>query len=170
MNKILLTLAVAAALLTLLTFALPQRVHVERRAFIDAPADALYALAISNAGYQEFNPYKSADPELEIRLFGPSSGVGSGFRFDGADGNGTQTIARVEANRAVEFAIEMDDYGPATQTLAFESRDGGTEVTWTMDKDMGQNPIARVFGLFMDSMIGKHFNKGLENLTSVTAA
>ncbi len=172
MNKIFLIsggVAALIALLALLAFALPRQVHVERRALVAAPASALYTLAISNRGYQRFNPFKTADPSLDIKLFGPASGVGSGFRFEGGDGNGTQTVARLERDRSIEFAVEMDDYGPSTQTLSFEPTEGGTMVTWAMDKDMGNNPIGRVFGALMDSMVGKHFAQGLENLGSISS-
>ena len=59
--------AIGGALLgaTLLApFALPRACRVERSLVVQAPADALYALAASNEGYQRFNPFRTRDPEL----------------------------------------------------------------------------------------------------------
>ena len=152
-----LALAAAGAML------LPRQVRVERSAVIAAaPADIL-ALAASNAGYQRFNPYKTADTDLKIDLFGPDSGVGSGFAFDGKDGKGTQTVAEVGPAH-VRYAIDLGRMGQPTQTIATAPEAGGTRVTWMMEADMGLNPVARVFGLFMDGMIGKTFDLGLANL------
>ena len=152
-----LVLATAGAML------LPRQVRVERSAVIDAaPADIL-ALAASNTGYQRFNPYKSADAALKIDLFGPDSGVGSGFAFDGKDGKGTQTVSEVGPAH-VRYAIDLGRMGQPTQIISAKPEMSGTRVTWVMEADMGLNPVARVFGLFMDGMIGKTFDQGLANL------
>ncbi|MEL6643476.1 MAG: SRPBCC family protein [Pseudomonadota bacterium] len=157
---------VAAA--TAATYLLPSKVTVERTATVAAdPADVL-ALAASNTGYQAFNPYKEADPNLQITHFGPASGVGSGFRFDGKDGKGTQTVAEVSDSHVL-YDIDMGPMGKPRQTITVRPTTEGTEVTWRMDADMGANPVFRVFGLFMDSMMGKIFDKGLANLAKAAA-
>ena len=162
------TAATALVALSALPFALPADVHVERSAVIDAAPETLYGLIASNEGYQSFNPYKSADPDLKIALHGPASGVGSGFDFDGKDGTGRQVIAAVEPNRAVHMDIDLGAMGQPTQSFLLEPVEGGTRVTWGMDMSFGKNPIGRVFGLFMDRMVGGTFDKGLENLARVT--
>ncbi len=165
------TLAIAAgalALGTAATYLLPRSVHVERVAVIDAEPAEVLALAASNTGYQVFNPYKAADPDLKIDIFGPETGVGSGFHFDGKDGKGTLTVAKI-TDDAVVYAIDLGPMGQPTQTISVRAVDGGTEVTWSVDADMGMNPVFRVFGLFMDGMMGKTFDQGLSNLADATA-
>ena len=154
-----LTLAAAGSLL------LPRHVYVERQATLQGDADAVLTLAASNAGYQQFNPYITADPALKIEPFGPTTGVGSGFAFDGKDGKGTMTVADVSA-QAVRYDIDLGPMGTPTQTIAALPTDAGVQVTWSMDADMGFNPIGRVMGLFMDGMIGKTFETGLGNLAA----
>ena len=151
-------------------YALPGQVHVERSAVIDAAPEELFALIASNEGYQTFNPYKSADPDLKIALHGPSSGVGSGFDFDGKDGKGTSVVSALEENRSVTMEIDLGAMGKPTQTFLLESTEGGTRVTWGMDMAFGKNPIGRVMGLFMDRMVGGTFDTGLANLARVTQA
>jgi len=154
-------LAIAAAGSLLL----PRRVHVERQMTLQAEPHDILSLAASNTGYQRFNPYISTDPDLSITHFGPSEGVGSGFHFDGKDGKGRQTVAAV-TKQSVSYAIDLGPMGQPTQTISVTPTANGSLVTWSMDTDLGINPIARVIGRFMDSMMGRIFEKGLKNLAS----
>lgn len=167
-KKIALGTAAVLALVTVTTFALPRHVTIERSAMMDAAPDAVIALAASNAGYQSFNPYRDLDPNLQVELFGPTSGVGSGFSFESQDGAGQQTVASVEPG-LVAFDLDLGPLGQPTQAISAVSVDGGAEVTWTMDMDLGMNPVFRVMGLFMDGMIGSNFELGLANIADVTA-
>lgn len=156
------------ALIAATPLVLPRNVHVTRSAVIDAaPADIL-ALAASNTGYQAFNPYAEADPNLSITHFGPNTGVGSGFRFEGKDGKGTQTVTAT-TDTSVTYHIDLGALGQPTQRIEAVAVTGGSEVTWHLDSDLGFNPMFRVFGLFMDSMIGKTFDTGLARLAQAVA-
>ncbi len=150
------------------TLALPRHVSVERSAMLAAAPGTVLALAASSSAYQTFNPYKTRDPELKVDLFGPEAGVGSGFRFDGKEGKGTQTIATVTAD-TVTYAIDLGALGQPTQAIHAVPSDLGTEVTWHMRSDMGFNPVFRVFGLFMERMMGPTLELGLENLRKAAA-
>lgn len=158
----------AIALAIAATYLLPAQVHVERTAHLKAAPEAILALAASNEGYQRFNPYLAADAAVKITHFGPASGVGSGFHFDGKDGKGSQTVAEVGPNH-VRYEIDLGPMGKPTQTLRVVPSDDGTQVVWSMDADMGLNPIGRVMGLFMDNMMGKTFEAGLTRLADATA-
>ena len=84
--------AIGAGIITaalLATQLLPRDVTVMRKAQVNASPSDVIALLASNEGYQKINPYKASDENLKITLFGPSSGVGSGFHFDGKDGKGS---------------------------------------------------------------------------------
>jgi hypothetical protein len=163
------TLAVAAlAVLAASTWLLPRHVRVRRSGHVPATADAILALASSNHGYQRFNPYLSSDPALKIEPFGPAQGVGSGFRFSSKDGKGSQTVAAVSAS-SVDFAIDLGPMGQPRQRIEVQPTAGGSQVVWTMQADMGMNPVGRVMGLFMDRLVGPKFESGLKNLSLVTA-
>ena len=160
--------AIAIAVLAVATQALPRHVTIERSAKIDAAPEAVIELAASNTGYQSFNPYKDLDPNLKVEMFGPATGVGSGFSFESKDGAGQQTVAAVDADK-VTFALDLGPLGQPTQAISAITVDGDTEVTWSMDMDLGHNPVFRVMGLFMDGMIGSNFELGLANIAEVTA-
>ncbi len=160
--------ACGVAALTVASFALPRHVSIERSAVVEAAPEAVIELAASNRGYQAFNPYKDLDPNLQVQMFGPSSGVGSGFSFESKDGAGQQTVASVTADQVV-FDLDLGPLGQPTQAITAIAVDGATEVTWSMDMDLGMNPVFRVMGLFMDGMIGPNFELGLANIADVTA-
>ena len=148
--------------------ALPRHVTIERSTTVAADPSAVLALAGSNLGYQQFNPYLSQDPALKIDHFGPEAGVGSGFRFDGKEGKGTQTVTEMTEDRVV-YAIDLGAFGKPTQSIHTHKTDQGTQVTWTMQNDLGFNPVFRVFGLFAEAMMGPVLERGLENIDRVTA-
>ena len=150
------------------TLLLPRHVSVERSAKVNAAPETILTLAASNTGYQAFNPYAAADPDLKIDMFGPEAGVGSGFHFDGKDGKGSQTVAAISADSVI-YHIDMGAMGQPKQSITTTPSSDGTTVTWRINSDMGFNPVFRVFGLFMDGMMGPVFERGLANLDKATA-
>lgn len=167
-KKIALGTVAVLAVGTTATFALPRHVTIERSTTIEAAPAAVIALAASNSGYQSFNPYSDLDPNLQVELFGPASGVGSGFSFESKDGAGKQTVAAVTSDQ-VTFDLDLGPLGQPTQAISAVAVEGATEVTWSMDMDLGMNPVFRVMGLFMDGMIGSNFELGLAKIADVTA-
>lgn len=164
--------AVGSAVLVALiaaAYALPDHKVVERTAVIEATPYAIYPLLTSSAGFQTFNPYKDADPDLEITFQGPTEGVGSGFAFSGRDGRGTQTITALQENASVTMQIDLGSMGQPVQTFTLEPISNGTRVVWSVESQFGMNPIGRVFGLFLDGMLGETYERGLENLSRVVA-
>jgi carbon monoxide dehydrogenase subunit G len=159
----------ALALLVGGTYLLPRHVSVERSASIKGDPTAIIAMAASSEGYQRFNPYKNTDPKLKISLFGPASGVGSGFHFDGKDGKGSQVVSAVDA-RKVTYAIDLGSMGKPTSSISVAPDGEHTKVTWRTEMDMGMNPIGRVFGLFMDRMLGGTYETGLKNIETAIKA
>lgn len=60
------------------------------------------------------------------------------------------------------------EQGTAFGGFNFKKEGEATVVTWYMDSDMGWNPIGRIFGLFMDGMLGPDFEKGLADIKKVS--
>lgn len=155
----------AVAIIALVPFALPSSKTVERTAVIAAPVDDIYALLSTTEGFQTFNPYRDTDPNLEITPQGPASGVGAAFAFKGKEGAGTQTITSMEENHQVEMLIDLGSMGQPVQTFTLDPQGDATQVVWSVRSDFGMNPIGRVFGLFMDGMLGPIYERGLGNLS-----
>ena len=163
---ILYTVLAFAAAVALVALLLPRKVVVTRRADIAmAPEDVIHRVA-STEGFQTFNPYCTTDPDLKITPFGPATGVGSGFRFEGKEGKGTQTVTEV-TDMSVTHLIDLGAMGKPVQKITAEATENGTRVTWSVTSDMGFNPIFRILGLFMDRMLGKTYELGLRNIKAL---
>jgi Polyketide cyclase / dehydrase and lipid transport len=147
-------------------FLAPDHVVVTRQAVTTAAPATVIQLASSSDGYQTFNPYKAADPALKITAFGPASGVGSGFNFDGKDGKGSTTIVAQTADR-VDYQIKLDGMGAPTQAIVTKATDAGTQIEWSMRMEFGNNPALRLMGLMMPAMMGPTLDAGLDNLKKV---
>ena len=158
-------LAIVAAI-ALFALLLPRKVVVTRQTDVDMRPEDIIARVASTEGFQTFNPYCTTDPELKITPFGPTSGVGSGFRFEGKEGKGTQTVTAV-TETSVTHLIDLGAMGKPVQTIEATATATGSRVIWTVASDMGFNPVFRIFGLFMDRMLGKTYELGLKNIKAL---
>ncbi|MCY6382996.1 SRPBCC family protein [Hoeflea prorocentri] len=170
MNTYLTVGAIAVAIIVATPFLLPASKTVERSAIVPAPANEVFPVIASNEGYQRFNPYKQKDPDLKITMHGPSSGVGSGFAFEGKDGKGTQTITALDDNRSVTMLIDLGAMGKPVTTFGLEPAADGTKVTWSTRMEFGMNPVGRVFGIFLDRMLGPDYELGLKLLAGTVSS
>lgn len=163
---ILFTILAAIAVLALASLLLPRKVVVTRHMDVSLLPESVIERVSSTEGFQTFNPYCTTDPKLKITPFGPASGVGSGFCFEGKEGKGTQTVTGLTAD-SVTHLIDLGAMGKPVQTIEAKPFGTGARVTWTVASDMGFNPIFRVFGLFMDRMLGKTYELGLKNIAAL---
>ncbi|MEM7544056.1 MAG: SRPBCC family protein [Pseudomonadota bacterium] len=157
----------ALALIGISPYVMPGEVTIEREAVIDASPEAVYQVLSSNQGFQRINPWKDADPTLQITLSGPEAGIGSAFSFSGKDGEGTQTITALDPARRVVTEIDLGAMGKPVQSFTLEPAGEGVRVIWSTRADFGLNPIGRIIGLFMDDRLGPVYEQGLKNLANV---
>lgn len=77
-------------------------------------------------------------------------------------------MTAAEPDKRVAFELYFPDFDSTSAgELTFAPEGSATRVAWTMHGDMGGNPIARWFSLFMDGMVGKDFEAGLANLKAL---
>ncbi len=145
-------------------FALPSSKTVERSATIQANQHDLFAMIASPREYQKFNPYHDTDPDLEIKFNEVEQGIGAGFAFKGKEGKGIQTITALEEDKKVTMLIDLGSMGKPVQTFTLSPAEGGTKVVWSTTSEFGMNPIGRVFGLFLENMLGETYERGLKNM------
>jgi hypothetical protein len=157
----------AIAVIAAVPFLLPAKARVERTAVVAATPQAIFPLISSSEGFNRFNPFRDRDPNLQIAYSGPGEGPGASFAWTGKEGSGSQTISEVVDGRRVVMQLDLGSMGRPVQAFTLEPAKDGTRVTWSLDADFGMNPVARVFGLFMDGMLGPLYVQGLENLSKV---
>lgn len=138
---------------------------IRRTGRVNAEPAQLRDLLASTEGFTSINPHRTADPKLRITAFGPESGIGAGFSFEGKNGNGTQTVTGV-SDTSVDYAIDMGSMGRSTQRIEFTAADGGTEVVWSQTL-IAETLPQRVFTWFADRVLGGTLASGIRNLGTV---
>ncbi|WP_428382999.1 SRPBCC family protein [Nevskia ramosa] len=148
-------------------FLLADKVHVERSAKILASPSTLYTVLNSFEKFDQWSPWADLDPHVKVERSGPASGVGARYTWHGnADvGAGSQEIIATTPDSEVKIELDFEGFDqPSTTTLAIKPDGNGSLVTWSMDSELGSNPIHRYFGLMMDKYIGQDYEKGLGRL------
>ncbi|HEY4970361.1 MAG TPA: SRPBCC family protein, partial [Steroidobacteraceae bacterium] len=159
---VLVVLAIAGLLL-------PRKASVARSITIARPASVVYATVNSFQLFPKWSPWQNLDPNMHQTTEGPRDGVGAKLVWSGNDkvGSGSQVITASTLNQSVASDIDFGKMGVAKSALLLAPDGHSTQVTWTLDIDLGTNPISRYFGLTMDRMIGKDYATGLSRLKTL---
>lgn len=169
---ILLTLVALAAVIATVGFLSPSKVHVERSLVMNAPSEIIHKEINELKNWTKWSPWYRMDTAMQIEYNSIASGAGAGYTWNSKHQNvgaGEMTITSSTAD-SICTAMNFMENGVATGKFILTKADSGTKITWSMDSDMGMNPIGRIFGLFMDKMMGPDFEKGLANLKEVAEA
>jgi len=166
LRNLLMGLAVLILVIVAGAYLTPRNVHVERMVTIDAPAQAIFPYLNDYRRFTEWSPWADRDPNAVYSFEGPDTGVGARMSWSGNDqvGIGTQEIILSDSPNRLETHLDFGDQGEAVAFFDLHPVEGGTEVIWGFDTDMGLNPIARYMGLMMDSWVGGDYEEGLANL------
>ena len=172
LKKLLGALLVVVIVLVGGAYLLPREVHVQRSTVIDRPAAAVFPLVNSLHRFNEWSPWRQLDPNVKITFSGPDSGVGSTMAWTGNSkvGRGTQVITESVPDQRVSSDIDFGDMGGGKAAWAVTAEGPATEVVWSLDVDLGNNPIGRYMGLFMDKTVGPDYERGLKSLKTLAEA
>ena len=169
LRKLLGALLVVVIVLVGVAYMLPREVHVERSIVIERPAATIYTLLSSFKRFNEWSPWSDLDLNAKTTLSGPESGVGARLSWSGNDkiGTGTEVITAMVPNESVSCDLDFGSQGIAKAGFQLLPDANGTRVVWSVDMDMGNNPVGRYMGLAMDGMIGKDYDKGLARMKAL---
>ncbi|HEY2464281.1 MAG TPA: SRPBCC family protein [Steroidobacteraceae bacterium] len=156
-------------ILVVIGLILPRHVQVKRSVTINRPASLVYATIDSFVLFPKWSPWQELDPNMSQTTEGPRDGVGAKLVWKGNDkvGSGTQLITASTADQSVASDLDFGDMGAAKSLMTLTPDGNMTRTTWTVDVDMGANPIGHYFGLTMDGMLGKDFAAGLGKLKNL---
>lgn len=164
-RNIIIGLVVLVVVVIGVAFVLPQNVHVERTTVIAAPPDDIFAVVNDLTRAKEWGVWFKREPNMQLNLEGPPQGVGAKISWKSeTQGDGSQEIVESEPFSRVKTKLDFGGQGTAYATFKLETTEGGTKVVWSMDTDVGMNPVMRYMGLMFDSWVGKDYEEGLANL------
>ncbi|MBW8846828.1 MAG: SRPBCC family protein [Burkholderiales bacterium] len=142
---------------------------VTRTVQINAAPEKIYALIADPRGWKQWSAWNQRDPAMAVEYSGPASGAGAVWAWKSkSQGDGRMTFTTAEPPKRLGYELFFPDFGTtSTGDFRLDANGGGTQVTWSMNGDMGANPIYRWMGLFMNKMVGPDFDSGLANLKAL---
>src|ERR1700692_2744956 len=169
LKRILVIIVAVLVVLAIVGLLLPRKASVARSITIARPASVVYATVNSFQLFPQWSPWQNLDPNMRQTTEGARDGVGAKLVWSGNDkvGSGTDLITASTPNQSVATDIDFGKMGVAKSTILLVPQGSATRVTWTLDIDMGASPIGHYFGLMMDRMIGKDYEKGLSKLKTL---
>lgn len=164
LKKILAGLGVVVVLLLLVPAVLSSKMQHSRSIEIQSSQAAVHAYLTDLNQYPKWNPFSESDPGSTNQITG--TGVGSVLTWKGEKtGEGKMTITQINPPQSIQLKLEFYTPMPGEAVIGWttDAVDANkTRMTWTMDQDLPY--FQRYFGLVMNGMIGKTFERGLDNL------
>jgi len=163
MKKVLKFIGGLIFIILVLPVFLTSKFSMSRAIEIDAPIATVFESLTNLSEYEKWNPFPEGDPTNTTSISG--TGVGSFLVWKGEKtGEGKMTITTIVPQQKI--GVKMDFYRPMSgegvvHWITNAKSEAKTEMIWTFDQELTY--FTRYFGLFMEPMMGKHFEKGLAN-------
>lgn len=147
---------------------------VERSTRIDKPAPSIYPHIADFHLWTAWSPWEHLDPNLQRTYSGAGAGSGAMYAWSGNRKAGAGNMRITEATEPSFLQLSLEFLKPfkssSTTTFALNPDGESTTVTWTMTGN--KTAITKLMSAFikMDKMIGRDFEKGLEQLKRVVEA
>ncbi len=146
---------------------LPSQRRIERSILTRGKAEDVFGLVATLKRWPEWTAWTTNRfPDLTMRFEGPEIGVGATMVAAGkSSGDGTVTITTADSASGIDYTL---DFNHGTQVFAgsihYSNASDGLRITWTLDADLGANPLKRWGGLAMGALMGGDMEQGLGNL------
>jgi len=154
------------ALLFIVAIFLPSEYKVERSIEINKPIGMVYGYVADFNNFREWNPWSPLEPNHSYEVSGDSGQVGQKYHWDGEIiGSGEMIFTELKYNDFIksEIAFLAPEQANGFVDWVFEGDENKTKVSWSMIGS-ADYPLGRYFGLMMDSLLGKDFEEGMNNL------
>ena len=167
--KLLGGLLVIVVLAAVAAFFFPRNYRVERSALINATPEVVFAQFGDLKTWKHWSAWHERDPQMKVSYSENTAAVGSWTAWESrTEGNGKMTITAREPAKRIIYTLEFPDMQMvSTGTMEVQPMDKGVRLTWVSEGNLGNNPMHRWFGLFLDRMIGPDFEKGLAKMKTV---
>jgi hypothetical protein len=168
---ILAIIAIMVVLLLILIATRPSEFRIERSTSIQSSPETIYPHIHNVKLMNEWSPWAKIDPEIKMTYSDKLTGPGAFYQWIGNKkvGEGKVTVLEESLNQSVAMRIDFLRPFKCTNNADYSlTRDGPqTRMTWGMTGKL--NFIMKLMGMFMsmDAMVGKDFEKGLNNLKAI---
>ena len=149
-------------------FFLPGRISVSVVRVIDAPAAVVFQELNDLRCFNVWSPWAQLSEDTRYN-YGGGVGVGSYMDWTSASrqvGSGRMTIVHSVPYREIRQELRFGRMGDTSEaSFLLKEVDDGTALTWTMEGNLGWNPISRWMNkLYIERSIEVMYERGLQNL------
>jgi effector-binding domain-containing protein len=172
LRRILFIILCIVLLILSVGFLLPRKVHVERSLLISATPKSIFYQINTLKNWEKWSPWLQMDTTVKLIYSGPGSGTGATYAWisnNKSIGNGSLSIISSIPYDSIQLIMDYGENGKSTGRFVLQNESQNTKVTWSLDSDLGMNPLSRWFGLFSDHMIGPDLERGLSRLDQLLA-
>jgi len=168
MKKFFIAIVVIIVVFLGVGFLFPSDYKVTRSIMITSDQTTLYPMIANLQKWQDWCPWTTETyPKMVSSYSGPELGKDAVWSWSGPkSGNGKLQITKSDPKTGIHYDLQFEDYPVSKCELTMKSVDGGVEVVMSNAGSVGTAPWSRYLGLFMDSLMGAEFEKGLERLKS----
>jgi effector-binding domain-containing protein len=169
LKKILYVLLSLSVLYAVVCIFLPSEVTIHAEKEMKSSGENVFSLVNEIKNWKGWYPWNIQDPKMSVNYFGPPSGKGAGYDFSSEKkgiGKGKISILNSVPNDSINASIDVDGRKPSVASFYFSEKDSVVSVDWKMKIKLSF--FGRLFpGLFLQGMIGKHFQQGLNAMDSI---
>ncbi len=157
------------ALIVIIGMASPQKSTMEKSININASVDQVFPQLNSLKNFVDnWSPWTEKDPNAKHEYNDIAEGKGALYSWAGEKkkvGEGSMEIIESVPNQNVRSLMKFKGMNDAyVNMMVKDNGDGTVKVTWDFEGDNGNNPMARIFGRFIEKFLGPDYTKGLNNL------
>lgn len=156
-------------LLVVIGLFLPATYQVERSIIIEASAEEVFVQVSDFNKWSAWDPWLAMDTTAERTISGKLGNTGHKMTWEGEQvGIGSLVILSLRKNEvmATELVIEEPQAMRSTGLWTIEEVPEGVLVSWQVSGEL-DGIISKYFGLMLDGMLGKDFEKALQQLKEV---
>jgi uncharacterized protein YndB with AHSA1/START domain len=171
LKRALLALLILAVVFLCVGFLLPAHYRVERSMTINSKPETVYPIISDLKTWNKWTALNDRRyPDMKQNFSGSVAGTGAKMDWDGKSvGPGAIEITNSAPKDGIEYTLSMNN-GQFQSNGAIKMKivNGGVQVTWSDEGDIGMNPVNRYVALFLDHFVGSDFEQGLNNLKNAT--
>lgn len=148
-------------------FLLPRTALVSRSMLIHAAPRQVFDQINIIKNWENWSPWSKLSQSVTMDYSGPEQGANASFNWASQSnkiGNGKISIVNSYPYDSVIFSLNFGDRGNALGKFILTKSGSETFVTFQMTSDLGNNPVNRYFGLFLNKFAENDLNKSLMNI------
>ena len=117
----------------------PNEYDIKRTQLINAPANVIYDNINDIKKWDAWGPWHDTDSTIVTSYSANTIGVGAKSTWTSKDSPGNMELINTVPNKSVNLKMQFSDYEPSDVYWTLEEVEGGTNVTWGMKNNDGNN-------------------------------